>query len=171
MGAHPMAPSRSSRGSLADVIAGSATSELGSEVVAAFGPRLPFLLKVLAAAQPLSLQAHPNEAQARAGFEEEDRRGIPRDAPTRSYKDTSHKPELLCAVVPVDALCGFRRISDTLRLFDDLGVREVEPVLAALRRSPDRRGLEDTFRGIMALPREEGARMRSSRASTRGQRS
>ena len=164
MGAHPVAPSRLLRGetapqSLADVIDHGPAAELGTEVVAAFGPRLPFLLKVLAAAQPLSLQAHPNEAQARAGFEDEDRRGIPRDAPTRSYRDTSHKPELLCAVVPVDALCGFRRISDTLRLFDELAVNEAEPVIAALRHSPDDRGLEATLRAIMSLSREVGARM------------
>ena len=89
MGAHPVAPSQLLRGeaapqSLVDVIAHAPTTELGSEVVAAFGARLPFLLKVLAAAQPLSLQAHPNEAQARAGFEDEDRRGIPRDSPYRA---------------------------------------------------------------------------------------
>lgn len=161
MGAHPMAPSRLTRSaparSLADVITENATAELGTGVVATFGPRLPFLLKVLAAEQPLSLQAHPNEAQARAGFAEEDRRGIARDAGTRSYKDTSHKPELLCAIVPVDALCGFRRVADTLRLFDELAVTELEPVLAPLRRSPDRDGLSGTFRGIMGMGKEEGA--------------
>src|SRR3954469_5843278 len=65
MGAHPMAPSRLARSSasprtLLEVIAESADRELGAEVAAEFGPRLPFLLKVLAAAQPLSLQAHPD---------------------------------------------------------------------------------------------------------------
>lgn len=163
MGAHPMAPSRLSRAGasrgLAEIIAESATRELGPEVVRSFGPHLPFLLKVLAAAQPLSLQAHPNEAQARAGFDDEDRRGIPRDAATRSYKDASHKPELLCALVPVDALCGFRRADDTLRLFDELEVAELEPVLAPLRASPDRKGLAAVFGALMTLPAEEGARL------------
>lgn len=162
MGAHPMAPSRLTRGghaaqALPDVIAETPARELGPEVQAAFGPRLPFLLKVLAAREPLSLQAHPDEATARLGFEDEDRRGIPRDAATRSYKDTSHKPELLCALVPVDALCGFRRASDTLRLFDELAAAELEPVLAPLRASPDRDGLALVFRALMTMPTDEGA--------------
>ena len=165
MGAHPSAPSRLSRAkgngaqSLADIIAASAMHEIGAEVATTFGPRLPFLLKVLAAAQPLSLQAHPNEAQAKRGFEDEDRRGIARDAPTRSYRDSSHKPELLCALVPVEALCGFRRAADTLRLFDDLAVAELEPLLAPLRGSCDSRGLAATFGMLMTLARDEGARV------------
>ena len=161
MGAHPMAPSRLTREntarSLADVIAESADRELGANVAAKFGARLPFLLKVLAAGQPLSLQAHPNEAQARAGFAAEDARGIPRDAPTRSYKDTSHKPELLCALVPVDALCGFRTVADTLRLFDELAVPELAKVLAPLRAAPTRSGLAKTFEAIMGLAKDDGA--------------
>jgi mannose-6-phosphate isomerase len=160
MGAHPVAPSkvkRTTSRSLAEVIAESAIRELGEGVAATFGERLPFLLKVLAAAQPLSLQAHPNEAQARAGFADEDQRGIPRDAPTRSYKDSSHKPELLCAIVPVDALCGFRRVADTLRLFDLLGVKELDEVIAPLRASPDAKGLKETFGAIMGLPAETAA--------------
>jgi mannose-6-phosphate isomerase len=156
MGAHPMAPSRIARAGgargLAEAIAESANRELGDEIAAAFGPRLPFLLKVLAAAQPLSLQAHPDAQRAQAGFDEEDRRGIPRDAPTRNYKDASHKPELLCALLPVDALCGFRRASDTLRLFDELAVAELEPVLSPLRRSVNRAGLAAVFGALMAMP-------------------
>lgn len=161
MGAHPMAPSRLVRGGasrgLAEIITQSASRELGEQVASSFGSRLPFLLKVLAAAQPLSLQAHPDEARAKAGFEEEDQRGIPRDAPTRSYKDASHKPELLCALVPVDALCGFRLASDTLRLFDELGVKELEPVLAPLRAAPDREGLAKVFRALMTMPAGDAA--------------
>jgi len=163
MGAHPSAPSRLSRAnatqSLAEIIAESATREMGAEVTETFGPRLPFLLKVLAAAQPLSLQAHPNEAQAKQGFEDEDRRGIARDAPTRSYRDASHKPELLCALVPVEALCGFRRAADTLRLFDDLAVAELAPLLEPLRGSCDARGLAAVFGMLMTLSPDDGARI------------
>lgn len=163
MGAHPLAPSRLSRNGqkkdLDAVITESAAHELGEEVEASYGPRLPFLVKLLAAAQPLSLQAHPNAEQAKRGFAEEDRRGIPRDAADRSYKDTSHKPELLCALVPVDALCGFRRVSDTLRLFDELAVRELEPVLAPLRKAPGREGLAALFGTLMTMRHDEGARI------------
>jgi mannose-6-phosphate isomerase len=163
MGAHPMAPSLLSRNGqkkgLGEVIAQSATSELGAEVESAYGPRLPFLVKLLAAGQPLSLQAHPNAEQAKQGFAEEDRRGIPRDAANRSYKDTSHKPELLCALVPVEALCGFRRVSETLRLFDELAVRELEPVLTPLRNVPGAEGLRTIFRTLMTMRHDEGARV------------
>lgn len=161
MGAHPMAPSRLSRDGqpkdLGAAITEGAARELGAEVLASYGPRLPFLVKLLAAAQPLSLQAHPDAEQAKRGFAEEDSRGIPRDAPNRSYKDSSHKPELLCALVPVEALCGFRRVADTLRLFDELAVRELEPVLAPLRQAPDRDGLAALFGTLMTMPHDEGA--------------
>src|SRR5688572_29191231 len=91
MGAHPMAPSRVVRGgaqaTLAEVIAKDPERELGVSAAKEFGPRLPFLLKVLAAAEPLSIQAHPSMEQARAGFDDEEKKGIPRDAGHRNYKD------------------------------------------------------------------------------------
>jgi mannose-6-phosphate isomerase len=152
MGAHPVAPSiverDGARISLADVIARSPEDELGAETAKTYGARLPFLLKVLAAAEPLSLQAHPTMDRARAGFADEDARGIPRDAPNRNYRDASHKPELLCAITPFEALSCFRKKSDTLRLFDALAVAAVEPVLAPLRTHGD---LGATFRAIMTL--------------------
>ncbi|AYF98363.1 mannose-6-phosphate isomerase, class I [Protaetiibacter intestinalis] len=75
---------------------------------------LPFLLKVLAAAAPLSLQAHPTRAQAQEGFARENAAGVPLDAPTRNYKDTSHKPELIYALSdPFRALSGFRPVAET----------------------------------------------------------
>jgi mannose-6-phosphate isomerase len=163
MGAHPVAPSRVADGgerrSLIDVIAASPIEILGEETARTFGPRLPFLLKVLAADEPLSLQAHPTEAQARAGFEEEERRRVARDAPTRNYKDASHKPELLCALTPFDALCGFRRAADTVRLLDALGVAELEPFVLPLRASPDARGLSQTFQALMTSDVGDRARV------------
>ena len=72
--------------------------------------RLPFLLKVLAAGAPLSLQAHPTPAQAEAGFARENAAGIPLDAPERNYKDAFHKPELIYALSdPFTALSGSGR--------------------------------------------------------------
>lgn len=163
MGAHPSAPSKLTRESvtrdLAAVIAEDAPRELGPEVAASFGPHLPFLLKVLAAAEPLSLQAHPDEARARAGFADEERRGIPRSAQARNYRDSSHKPELLCALVPVDALCGFRRASDTLRLFDELDVKELEPLLAPLRARADSEGIAAVFGALMTMPSDQTSRL------------
>lgn len=69
---------------------------------------LPYLLKILSAGQPLSVQAHPSEQQARAGFARENSEGIPIDAPHRVYRDPHHKPELLCALTDFYALRGFR---------------------------------------------------------------
>ncbi len=158
MGAHPSAPSRVRRGdqtvSLLDVIQSAPERELGPDVVRDFGPKLPFLLKVLAAETPLSLQAHPSLEQAREGFERENRLGIALGAAHRNYKDANHKPEILCALEPFDALCGFRRAEDTLRLFDALGVPELEPVLAPLRASPEARGMARLFEALMTLPKE-----------------
>ncbi|AUX44280.1 mannose-6-phosphate isomerase [Sorangium cellulosum] len=112
MGAHPAASScielDGRRERLVDAIPERAEAFLGAPAVERFGPRLPFLLKVLAADQPLSLQAHPDEAQARRGFEAENAAGVPIDAPERTYRDPNHKPELICALTPFDALCGFR---------------------------------------------------------------
>lgn len=106
---------------LADWIAADPVAALGPELAAT--QRLPFLLKVLAAASPLSLQAHPTTAQARAGFERENLAGLAPDAPNRNYKDANHKPEMLLAVSDrFDALCGFRPIA------------EVHAILAELRR-------------------------------------
>ncbi|WP_431279774.1 mannose-6-phosphate isomerase, class I [Leifsonia poae] len=80
--------------------------------------RLPYLLKVLAAAGPLSLQAHPSTAQAEAGFARENAAGIPVDSPDRNYKDAAHKPELIFALSdPFDALCGFRDVTASHELF------------------------------------------------------
>ena len=75
------------------------------------GARLPFLLKVLAAAEPLSLQAHPTPEQARAGFAREERRGrADRRAYDRNYRDPFHKPELIVALSETfEALCGLPR--------------------------------------------------------------
>jgi mannose-6-phosphate isomerase len=70
---------------------------VGAAVCGRFGDTLPFLVKVLAAAEPLSLQAHPSAQQAVEGFGREERQGIPVSSPVRNYRDRSHKPELLVA--------------------------------------------------------------------------
>ncbi|MBC7590509.1 MAG: mannose-6-phosphate isomerase, class I [Salinibacterium sp.] len=105
LGAHPGSPSRvvGSTDTLLDVVDG----------------RLPFLLKVLAAGSPLSLQAHPTMAQAEEGFARENALGIPLDAPNRNYKDAFHKPELIYALSDeFDALCGFRSADATWSMLE-----------------------------------------------------
>ena len=80
---------------------------------------LPYLLKVLAAGRPLSLQTHPNAEQARDGFE----RGV--------YADPNPKPELLCALTPFEALCGVRPIADTAVLLHELDLHPLARMLAS----------------------------------------
>jgi len=154
MGAHPVAPSRMLDGSsLLERIERAPEAELGAATLRAFGPRLPFLLKILAAEQPLSLQAHPSIAQAEEGFDREDRAGIPRDAPHRNYRDRNHKPELICALSPFVALCGFRAIEATRALFELLAV----PGLSELAlRLVDMR---DAFAWLMTLERTARERL------------
>jgi mannose-6-phosphate isomerase len=94
--------------------------------------QLPFLLKLLAAASPLSLQAHPTREQAAAGFDREEAAGIALDAPHRTYKDRNHKPELLCALTPFTALCGFREPSESAADIRSLHVAALAPLVDAL---------------------------------------
>lgn len=124
MGAHPSAPSRVDSASgpvyLSALIKKDPDGVLGKRARERFGPRLPYLFKVLAAAEPLSIQAHPSREQAIEGFERENRLGIPLDAPHRNYRDNNHKPEIICALTPFWALCGFRplqRICDGLVVY------------------------------------------------------
>ena len=99
MGAHPKSSSKitDSKGSvhsLRDVIDADKTALLGEKVAARFG-ELPYLFKVLCAAQPLSIQVHPSKMAAEVGFAKENAAGIPLDAAERNYKDPNHKPELV----------------------------------------------------------------------------
>ncbi|MGW3125402.1 mannose-6-phosphate isomerase, class I [Streptomyces sp. NPDC001123] len=157
MGAHPGAPSRTARGTLVEVIDADPRAELGEEAVARFGPRLPFLLKILAAGAPLSLQVHPDLEQAREGYEDEERRGIPVDAPDRNYKDANHKPELICALTEFDGLCGFRAPERTAELLDGLGIDSLKPYVDLLRAHPEEAALREVLTAILTADREEMA--------------
>jgi mannose-6-phosphate isomerase len=123
LGAHPGWPSVVTDAT--PEFAGRRLDEVIAEDPARFlGPgrtTLPFLLKVLAADQPLSLQAHPNTAQAEAGFARENEAGIALDAPERNYRDASAKPELLLALSPTfEALAGFQNVSTARMLVEEL---------------------------------------------------
>jgi mannose-6-phosphate isomerase len=165
IGAHPKAPSRLSDGrSLHDAIAADPAGMLGA-TRKRFGEQLPFLLKVLAVDAPLSLQAHPNLEQAERGFAREELAGVPLDAAARTYKDRNHKPELLCALTPFEALCGFRPPNESASLFAELGVTGFDsekldvatPAIATLDlvaelRSPAPNALAQVFSRLMTLP-------------------
>lgn len=114
LGTHPKGPSR-----LAD----------GRPLEEATGP-LPYLLKVLAAAEPLSLQTHPNAEQARHGFA------------AGTFRDPYPKPELLVALTPFEGLCGVRPPDETVALLDELG-------LGQLAAAFDASGVADTVRALL----------------------
>ncbi len=112
--------------------------------------RLPYLLKLLAAASPLSIQAHPSRAQAIEGFAREEAAGIPRDAGTRTYRDDNHKPELIVAISDeFTALAGLRDLDTTQRLLAELGPAGDD--LAARLSGPDAASaLRDTIQWLLS---------------------
>ncbi|WP_104091217.1 mannose-6-phosphate isomerase, class I [Arthrobacter sp. GMC3] len=121
MGAHPDSPSvaMTAEGPVAldSLISAHPAAMLGEDAVAAFGAKLPFLTKLLAAEKALSLQVHPTLAKARERFADEESEGVPRDAQHRNYKDENHKPEMIFALTNFEALCGFRPCGQAADLF------------------------------------------------------
>ncbi|WP_336727592.1 mannose-6-phosphate isomerase, class I [Cellulosimicrobium cellulans] len=164
MGAHPLAPSHvvpdgaahpgeaprpggatASGTSLADLVRANPVGVLGQRVLDQYGPRLPFLLKVLAAERALSLQVHPHPHRARAGFNRENREGVARDSPLRSFHDDQHKPEMVVAVSRFEGLSGFRRPARILELLDGLDGDLVARMRAALLARPTEAGVREAF--------------------------
>ncbi|MDM8524675.1 mannose-6-phosphate isomerase, class I [Desulfococcaceae bacterium HSG8] len=155
MGAHTKAPSQveydGKQVSLAELIKKNPGDILGKAAAEKFDNELPYLFKVLAAAKPLSIQAHPSREQAKAGFERENRLDIPLDAPHRNYKDSNHKPECICALTPFWALNGFRRISEILPLIKKVCPRQLEEGSDILMSNPGSEGLKQFFQTIMTM--------------------
>lgn len=124
-GAHPGGPATVEDEPLNAIIAADPQAALGENVAAEFDNKLPFLLKILSADEPLSLQAHPSKEQALQGFARENSQGVAMDAPQRSYKDDNHKPELIVALTDFYAMAGFRPLVHTRELFDALDCEEL----------------------------------------------
>lgn len=155
-GAHPSAPSvvQVDGGSVAlDAFVAQQPDEcLGADVVARFGPRLPYLLKLIAADAPLSLQVHPHVERAREGFDEEDRAGVPIDAAERSYRDTNHKPELVLALTPFEAMCGFRAPRRVVELLTGLDAEPARRLRELLAQDPTPDGVRKAFVHLLQEP-------------------
>jgi mannose-6-phosphate isomerase len=159
LGAHPGDPARLEGAggeiSLLDAIAGDPDGELGPTVRERFGDVLPFLVKVLAADEPLSLQAHPSARQAVEGFEREDRAGVPVNSPVRNYRDCNHKPELLVALSDFAALAGFRPAARSVALMKALAVAGLDPYIALLADQSDAAGLRALFTTWITAPQPD----------------
>lgn len=159
IGAHPRAPSRIvspvDLGSLEEAIEDDPVGLLGAEVCESFGNELPFLLKILAAAEPLSIQAHPDHDQARRGWARQNAEGIPVDAPRRSYRDQNHKPELVCALTPFTVLKGFCSSSEIARRLEPVAGSELDREVARLGRERTPAALRALFTRLMTLEGDE----------------
>ena len=109
---------------------------------------LPFMLKLLAASRPLSIQVHPNAQQAKAGFAREEEAGVPIDAPHRVYRDANHKPEMVYALTAFDTLVGFRPTAEILRI---LAAIESPLATSLAERLNDRPGFDGIVRVVETL--------------------
>jgi mannose-6-phosphate isomerase len=163
MGAHPNGPSLVSWDRhwipLAEFIGKDPKKALGGSVARSFSNKLPFLFKVLAAAKPLSIQAHPNRDQALKGFRSEEDRGIAFNAPERNYKDYNHKPEIFCALSSVWVLKGFRKPEECLALMESF---DISPLVAPLRHLLEKdkgKSMKPFFSALLELNREKQGRV------------
>ena len=160
MGAHPKSSSKvqdasGNERSLREIIDADKASLLGESVAARFG-ELPFLFKVLCAAQPLSIQVHPNKKASEEGFARENAAGIPLDAAERNYKDPNHKPELVFALTPFLAMNAFREFSEIVSLLQP--VAGAHTAIAHFLQQPDEDRLKQLFASLLALEGEEKSR-------------
>jgi mannose-6-phosphate isomerase len=137
--------------SLIDLIEKYPKDILGKAVAQKFNNTLPYLFKVLAADRPLSIQAHPNSAQAGEGFRRENSLKIPINSPQRNYRDDNHKPECICALTPFWALCGFRKISTIVSYFNAICPIGLKNELTALRLNSSTKALKHFFSTLLTL--------------------
>ena len=143
-GAHPSAPSETDGWTdLRTHLAQAPDQRLGADVVARFGPHLPYLLKLIAPSRPLSLQVHPNLEQAREGFAREEAAGTAQQG--RSYHDANHKPELVYALTTFEAVCGFRAPRRAAELLAGLSAPLARELLVRLRAEPRAIGMHAAF--------------------------
>ncbi|GAA4580211.1 mannose-6-phosphate isomerase, class I [Planotetraspora phitsanulokensis] len=126
LGAHPSGPSRLVRDgaetTLDQVVAADPVGSLGEPSIERFGQRLPYLMKLIAVDQPLSLQVHPTSEQAAEAFARGD----------SNYSDPWHKPEMICALTPFSGLAGFRPAAQSAMLVERLQVEALQPVVSRL---------------------------------------
>ncbi|MEB5835576.1 MULTISPECIES: mannose-6-phosphate isomerase [Pantoea] len=159
MGAHPKSPStvevNGITRSLRDVINDDQVATLGAAVAQRFG-ELPFLFKVLCADQPLSIQVHPSKTAAEAGFARENAAGIPLSAAERNYKDANHKPELVYALTPFQAMNGFRELPEIVSLLEP--VAGAHPQIAHFLENASEAALAKLFATLLSLKDESKTR-------------
>ncbi|MFV8383022.1 mannose-6-phosphate isomerase, class I [Vibrio parahaemolyticus] len=164
MGAHSNGSShvniRGEELSLADAINSDSAYWLGEHMEKDV-EQLPFLVKILAANQPLSIQVHPSKAAAETGFEKENAQGIACDAPERNYKDSNHKPELVYAITPYLAMNGFRELDVIYKFFSTIALPSIASLVLVFLSEPNERSLKQLFTAILQLNDSEKMRVLS----------
>jgi len=154
MGAHPNGCSHvdvaGEHQRLDDFINVNPTEALGQAAYERYG-ELPYLFKVLAAEKALSIQVHPSKAQAESGFAKEEQIGIDISSASRNYKDPNHKPELVYALTPYQAMNGFRDFAEILANFKALNIAQLDDLLAKFELSLNAKGLEHFFVSLLKL--------------------
>ncbi|MEB8325985.1 mannose-6-phosphate isomerase, class I [Dietzia kunjamensis] len=155
-GAHEMGSSTFLDGQRLDAqIARNPINELGENFAEVNDGRLPFLVKLLSAERPLSLQVHPSLSQAKSGFSREESNGVPMDSPKRNYKDWNHKPETLVALSEFSALAGFRETQDTLNFLKSIRSPRLHGTINTLADAPGPSGIASAFNSIYQLTGDE----------------
>lgn len=154
MGAHPNGCSSIELNSgsikLSELIDNQKIEILGKKTADRYG-ELPFLFKVLAAENALSVQVHPSKEQAIAGFELENANGILLNDPSRNYKDPNHKPELVYALTPYLAMNGFRSFEEVLRLFNEINNAAIIKLVDEYEKECSSFGLKRFFSKLLSL--------------------
>lgn len=146
-GAHPKAPSLTESGNLLNLIEEDPQYWLGSSTL-----KMPFLLKILAANQALSIQVHPNKMQAEQGFAEENEKGITPNDPRRSFRDDNHKPELMMALTDFYALCGFREYTQIADIFRSLNLARLFTSFESFAEKLDPQSFSELYLQVIQYP-------------------
>ncbi|PHN02303.1 mannose-6-phosphate isomerase, class I [Flavilitoribacter nigricans] len=153
MGAHDRGPAKAwidgKEVLLSDWIATDPRGILGDRTAQRFANSLPFLFKILDVRKMLSIQAHPTKEAAEAGFERENREGIPLTARHRNYKDDNHKPEIMVALTDFWLLHGFQSKANIEKVLTEM------PEFGALRQVLSQEEIKGLYRYIMELPQEK----------------
>ena len=150
-GTHAAGPTRvCGDGPLSALIEAEPERLLGDDIIWRFGRRLPFLLKLIAPEQPLSLQVHPSQAQAAEGYALEEEAGIALDHPSRNYKDTNHKPEMVLALTRFRAVAGFRAPRRAVEVLAALDSPLARRMRRTLRLNPTRYGIRQVFSDVVS---------------------
>lgn len=150
-GAHPTAPATLEDGTGLDAaIAARPRRLLGEGIERAFGPHLPYLLKLIAPDKPLSLQVHPTREHAAESFAAENAAGLGIEDPRRNYRDDNHKPEMVLALTKFEALCGFRTPRRAQQVLTGLATVLTDRLYGLLREQPTAAGMRAAFRTLVS---------------------